>query len=150
MTGYGRVGAAENRGLHPPANGRGPEVSRTKGRPLRTGGRVFTSVNDGEPGFSPSSRIIPGMAVGPGHHDAVRELRTEPRARFLLAGERLELDIFVAGIFGKAPQAGVKGFCGVHAGEWGRAGRSVAEGGGPACSDQGERTGECRTPFPEY
>ena len=77
---------------------------------------------------SPSSWIIPGMAVVTGHHDAVRELRPEPRARFPLAGERLELDILVAGIFGEAPQVGVGGFYGVHAGVWGRAGRLAAEG----------------------
>ena len=67
------------------------------------------------------------MAVVPGHHDAVRELRPVPRARFLFAGERRELDILVAGIFGEAPQAGVKGFCGVHAGEWGRAGERAED-----------------------
>ena len=54
------------------------------------------------------------MAVVPGHHDAVREFRPVPRARLFLAGERLELDVFVAGIFGKAPQVRVKGFCGVE------------------------------------
>ena len=68
------------------------------------------------------------MAVVPGHHDAVRELRPVPRARFFFAGEQLELDVFVAGIFSEAPQVGVKGFCGVHAGEWGRVGRSVGRG----------------------
>jgi len=66
------------------------------------------------------------MAVIPGHHHAVRELRPVTRARFLFAGERLELDILVAGIFGEAPQVCVKGFCGVHAGEWGRAGYEEA------------------------
>jgi hypothetical protein len=68
------------------------------------------------------------MAVVAGHLHAVRELRTEPRARLLLAGKRLELDVFVAGIFSEARQAGVGGFCGVHAGEWGRAGRSAERG----------------------
>jgi len=81
------------------------------------------------------------MAVVPGHHHAVRELRPVSRARLFLAGERFKLDIFVAGIFSEAPQVGVKGFCGVHAGVWGRAGRSAAEGGGPACSNQGRAVG---------
>ena len=71
-------------------------------------------------------RIIPGMAVVPGHHDAVRELRPVSRARAFFAGERLELDIFVAGIFGEAPQVSVKGFCGVHGAAWGRAGYEEA------------------------
>ena len=75
------------------------------------------------------------MAVLPGHHNALRELRPVPRARFLFAGERLELDVFVAGIFSETPQVCVKGFCGVHAGVWGRAGRSVVEGGGLARGD---------------
>jgi len=68
------------------------------------------------------------VAVIPGHHDAVRELGPVPRARILFAGERLELDILVAGIFSEAPQVCVKGFCGVHADEWGRAGRSAERG----------------------
>ena len=66
------------------------------------------------------------MAVIPGHHDAVRELRPVPRACFFFAGERLELDVFVAGIFSEAPQVGVDGICGLHAGEWGRAGDEEA------------------------
>jgi len=58
------------------------------------------------------------MAVVPGHPDAIRELRPVPRARFFFAGERLELDILVAGIFSEAPQVGViEGICRVHAGE---------------------------------
>ena len=81
------------------------------------------------------------MAVVTGHHDAVRELRPVPRARFFFAGERLELDILVAGIFGEAPQVRVGGFCGVHAGEWGRAGRSAAEGGGRSAIEKAIR--EC-------
>jgi hypothetical protein len=105
-----------------PVNRGVADSPRTKGRPLRTGGRVFTSVHDGEPGFSPSSRIFPGMAVVPGHHDAVRELGLVPRVRFLFAGGRRQPDILITGIFSKAPQAGVGGFCGVHAGKWGRAG----------------------------
>jgi len=67
------------------------------------------------------------MAVVPGHHDAVRELRPVPRARLLFAGERRQLDIIVAGIFSEAPQVGVGGFCGVHAGEWGRGGSEWGE-----------------------
>jgi len=70
------------------------------------------------------------MAGGPGHHDAVREFRPVPRARFLFAGERWQPDILIAGIFSKAPQVGVKGFCGVHAGEWGRAGFEEVVGAG--------------------
>jgi len=66
------------------------------------------------------------MAVVPGHHDAVREFRPVPRARFFFARERLELYVFVAGIFGEAPLVGVKEFCGIHAGEWGRAGYEAA------------------------
>ena len=63
------------------------------------------------------------MAVVPGHPDAIRELRPVPRARFLPAQERREPDIFIAGIFGEAPQAGViEGICRVHVVEWGRAG----------------------------
>jgi len=81
----------------------------------------------------PLSRIIPGMAGGPGHHDAVRELRPVPRARFLFAGEGLELYVFVAGIFGEAPQVWVNGVCGVHAGEWGRAGTLSGRGGRQEC-----------------
>ena len=73
------------------------------------------------------------MAVVTGHHDAVRELRPVPRARLLFAGERLELDILVAGIFGEAPQGAVGGFCGVHAGEWGRAGTLSGRGGRQEC-----------------
>ena len=76
------------------------------------------------------------MVVVPGHHDAVRELRPVPRARLLFAGERLELHVFVAGIFGEAPQVGVGGGWGVHAGEWGRAGRSAAEGGGESVASK--------------
>ena len=70
------------------------------------------------------------MAVVPGHHDAVRKLRPVPRALFPFAGERLELEVFVAGVFGEAPQVCVKGFCGVHAGAWGRAGYERAVGAG--------------------
>jgi hypothetical protein len=74
------------------------------------------------------------MAVVAGHHDAVRELRPVPRARFFFAGERRQLDVFVAGIFGEAPQVGVGGFCGVHADKWGRGG-----------SDGGVRAGKNRS-----
>ena len=69
------------------------------------------------------------MAVVPGHHHAVRELRPVPRARLFLAGERLELEVLVAGIFGEAPQVGVDGVYGVHAGEWRRAGLLSDRGG---------------------
>jgi hypothetical protein len=79
------------------------------------------------------------MAVLAGHHDAVRELPPVPRARFLFAGERFELDKFVAGIFSEAPQVGVRGFCGVHAGEWGRAVCSVVEGGGKSAINEAGR-----------
>ena len=57
------------------------------------------------------------MAVPPRHPDAVRELRPVSRARLLPARKRLELNIVIAGIFSEAPQAGVKGFSGVHTGE---------------------------------
>ena len=70
---------------------------------------------------------------------AVRELRPVPRARLLFAGERLELDVLVAGVFGEAPQAGVKGFFRVHAAAWGRAGRSAAAGGGESAIDKAGR-----------
>ena len=80
------------------------------------------------------------MAGGAGHHDAVRELRPVPRARLLLAGERLKLDILVAEIFGEAPQVGVGGFCGVHMAEWGRVGHSVEWGA--------ERPGSHRPGYP--
>ena len=73
-------------------------------------------------GVPSSSRIIPGMAGGPGHHDAVRELRPVPWARLLFAGERRELDILIAGIFSEAPQVRVNGFCRIHAGELGQVG----------------------------
>jgi hypothetical protein len=75
----------------------------------------------GGAGILRPSRIIPGMAVVAGHHDAVRELRPVPRARLLFAGERRQAHVLIAGIFSKAPQVRVEGFCGVHAGEWGRA-----------------------------
>jgi len=69
------------------------------------------------------------MAVIPRHHDAVRELRPVPRARFLFTGERLELDILVAGIFSEAPQVGVGGFCGVVlSGKGGRPGTRRSQG----------------------
>ena len=70
------------------------------------------------------------MAVVAGHHDAVRELRPVPRARFLSAGERRQLDILIAGVFSETPQVGLKGFCGVHAAAWGRAGFEGAVGAG--------------------
>ena len=71
------------------------------------------------------------MAVVPGHHDAVRELRPVPRARFFSAGERREPDVFVAGIFSEAPQAGIIDGCWrVHVEEWGRAGYEGEEGAG--------------------
>jgi hypothetical protein len=69
-----------------------------------------------------ASRVIPGMAVPAGHHDAVRELRPVPRARFFFAGERRQPDVVIAGIFSETPELGIKGWCRVHAGTWGRAG----------------------------
>ena len=70
------------------------------------------------------------MAVPPRHPDAIRELRPVSRARFFPAGERLELHIFIAGIFSETPQAGVlEGGWLEHAGERVRAGRSADEGG---------------------
>ena len=83
------------------------------------------------------SQIIPGKAVVPGHLHAVRELGLVPRARFFFAWEWLELHVFVAGIFGEAPQVCViDGDCRVHASEWGRAGRSAEEGGGRNAIDE--------------
>ena len=99
---------------------------RQKGYNRAFYGPRFLLTRTGKTGVSPSSRIIPGMAGDAGHHDAVRELRPVPRACFFFAGERLEPDILVAGIFGEAPQVRVKGFCGLHAGEWGRAGDEEA------------------------
>ena len=70
------------------------------------------------------------MAVLTGHPDAVRELRPEPRARFFFAGKCRQADVFVAGIFGETPKVGIKGFCRVHAAEWGRTGFEGLEGAG--------------------
>ena len=94
---------------------------------VRGEGERSVAFDDSDPWrrLPPSSRIIPGMAVVAGHHNAVRELRPVPRARLFLAGERLELEVLVAGIFSEAPQVCVKGFCGGHAGEWGRAEHAV-------------------------
>ena len=66
------------------------------------------------------------MTVVLGHHDAMRELDTVPRARFLFAGERRQPDILIAGIFSETPQAGIKGFYRVHGAAWGRAGYEEA------------------------
>ena len=66
------------------------------------------------------------MAGGAGHHDAVRELRPVPRACFLFAGERLELEVLIAGIFGEAPQVCNKRIL---------RGTCRFSGGGPARSD---------------
>ena len=87
------------------------------------------------------------MAVPAGHPDAVRELRPVPRARFLSAGERRQADIVAAGIFSKAPQAGIiEGICRVHAGEWGWAGHSAAAGGGRSATiNGGGASGRFRT-----
>jgi hypothetical protein len=49
------------------------------------------------------------MAVLPGHHDAVRELRLVPRARFFFAGELRQQDILIAGIFSETPYVGLEG-----------------------------------------
>ena len=80
------------------------------------------------------------MTVVPGHLHAVRKLRPVPRARFFLARERLELDIFVAGVFSEAPQVGVKGFCGVAL---------SGEGGRTTRSDQGGGVLKIISPFPQ-
>lgn len=80
-----------------------------------------------------TSRIIPGMTVSAGHHDAVRELRPVPRARFLFAGERRQPDILIAGIFSETPQAGIDSLFRIHAGEWGRAGFEGVVGAGRRC-----------------
>lgn len=93
-----------------------------------TGGRELSDPGTGRQ--CSRSRIIPGMTVVPGHHDAVRELRPVSRARFLFTGKRRQPDILIAGIFSEAPQVGIKGFCGVHAAAWGRAGFEGAVGAG--------------------
>lgn len=70
------------------------------------------------------------MAVIAGHHDAVRELRPVPRARFLFVGEGRQPDILIARIFSETPQAGIKGFWRIHAALWERAGFEGVVGAG--------------------
>ena len=85
----------------------------------QTGGSAWASVAEGKARTLSDqrgrdeisrSRVIPGMAVGAGHHNALREFRPVPRTRFLFTGERRQLDILVAGIFSETPYVGIKGF----------------------------------------
>lgn len=70
------------------------------------------------------------MAVVAGHLHAVQEPGPVPRACLLLAREWREPGILVAGIFSEASQVCIKGFCGVHAGEWGAVDRLAGFGRG--------------------